>query len=65
MISMDSANAAKFTASLGADAVVPIHFSSWEHFTETEDEIAALFTGAGLTDRLKWLTPGVPRILEV
>ena len=65
MISMDSANAAKFTASLAADAVVPIHFSSWEHFTETEDEIAASFAGAGLTDRLKWLTPGVPRVLEV
>ncbi|MBC7763032.1 MAG: MBL fold metallo-hydrolase [Candidatus Saccharibacteria bacterium] len=63
MISMDSANAAKFAASLAADIVVPIHFSSWEHFTETEDEIAASFDGAGLTDRLKWLTPGVPRAL--
>ncbi|MGX9902039.1 MBL fold metallo-hydrolase [Arthrobacter sp. SA17] len=57
MISLDSANAAKFTASLGAHTVVPIHFSSWEHFTETEDEIAASFAEAGLTDRLKWLTP--------
>jgi L-ascorbate metabolism protein UlaG (beta-lactamase superfamily) len=64
MISMDSANAAKFTASLGAHTVVPIHFSSWEHFTETEDEIAASFAGAGLTHRLAWLTPGVPRVLE-
>lgn len=63
MISMDSASAAKFTASLAADIVVPIHFASWEHFTETEDEIVASFAGAGLTDRLKWLTPGVPRDL--
>ncbi|WP_104168865.1 MBL fold metallo-hydrolase [Arthrobacter sp. SX1312] len=64
MISMDSANAAKFTISLGTSTVVPIHFSSWEHFTETEDEIAASFASAGLTDRLKWLTPGVPRVLD-
>jgi len=65
MISMDSANAAKFTASLDAHTVVPIHFTSWEHFTESEDEIAASFAQAGLTDRLKWLTPGTPRIIEV
>ncbi|MDI3243416.1 MBL fold metallo-hydrolase [Arthrobacter sp. AL08] len=65
MISMDSANAAKFTASLGAHTVVPIHFSSWEHFTETEDEIAASFAEAGLTDRLQWLTPGMPRVVEI
>ncbi len=65
MISMDSTNAAKFTASLAAHTAVPIHFASWEHFTETEEEIAASFAGAGLTDRLTWLTPGVPRVLDV
>lgn len=65
MISMDSESAAKFAASLDADAIVPIHFSSWEHFTETEDQIVASFATAGLTHRLHWLTPGVPRLFQV
>jgi L-ascorbate metabolism protein UlaG (beta-lactamase superfamily) len=64
MISMDSESASRFAASLAADVVVPVRFSSWEHFTETEDEIWASFAGAGMTDRVKWLTPGVPHLLE-
>lgn len=65
LITMDGAQAARFSGFLAADVVVPIHFSSWEHFTEGEGEIAAAFAAEGLEDRLRWLAPGVAERIEV
>ncbi|MEE1782866.1 MBL fold metallo-hydrolase [Streptomyces sp. SP17BM10] len=63
LITMDAAQAAALTRSLGARRVVPLHYTSWEHFTEGREETTAHFTAAGLADRLHWLTPGVPETL--
>ncbi|MBO1416585.1 MBL fold metallo-hydrolase, partial [Streptomyces sp. FH025] len=59
LITMDAAQAAALTTSLGARRVVPVHYTSWEHFTEGRAETTAHFAAAGLADRLHWLTPGV------
>ncbi|MDJ0343950.1 MBL fold metallo-hydrolase [Streptomyces sp. H10-C2] len=63
LISMDGAQAAALTRSLGAHTVVPIHYTSWQHFTEDRADVTARFTDAGLADRLHWLTPGTPATL--
>ncbi|GAA3744132.1 MBL fold metallo-hydrolase [Salinactinospora qingdaonensis] len=59
LISMDAAQGAALARSLQARRVLPIHYSSWEHFTEERGEISARFAAAGLADRLHWLTPGL------
>ncbi|MFE4519685.1 MBL fold metallo-hydrolase [Kitasatospora sp. NPDC056783] len=64
LITMDAAQAAALTASLGARRVVPVHYASWEHFTEGRAETAERFAVAGLADRLHWLTPGVAELLD-
>ncbi|MEU6238637.1 MBL fold metallo-hydrolase [Kitasatospora sp. NPDC047058] len=64
LITMDGRQAAALTRSLGAHTVVPLHYSSWEHFTEGREETTARFAEAGLADRLHWLTPGEPTALE-
>ncbi len=38
--------------------VVPLHFEGWAHFSEGRRELEDAFAQAGLTDRLRWLTPG-------
>lgn len=64
LITMDAAQAAALTASLGARRVVPVHYTSWEHFTEGRAETTERFAAAGLADRLHWLTPGVAELLD-
>ena len=43
---------------LGAEAVVPVHYTGWRHFTEDGAELRAAFEQAGLAGRLVLLTPG-------
>jgi hypothetical protein len=40
--------------------IVPVHFEGWAHFSEGRDVIAKAFADAGLEERLRWLTPGIP-----
>ncbi|MFJ7492622.1 hypothetical protein ACIQZB_15460 [Streptomyces sp. NPDC097727] len=61
---MDGAQAASLTRSLGARTVIPVHYDSWDHFTEAREQIAARFTEAGLADRLHRLTPGTAEPLD-
>ncbi|BFV55595.1 MBL fold metallo-hydrolase [Kitasatospora sp. CMC57] len=63
LVTMDGAQGAALTRSLGARRVVPLHYASWEHFTEGRAEIDARFAEAGLADRLHWLTPGTPEVV--
>ncbi|MGW3654416.1 MBL fold metallo-hydrolase [Streptomyces sp. NPDC005151] len=63
LISMDGDQAAALTRSLNAHTVVPIHYTSWRHFTEDREDVTARFAAAGLAERLHWLTPGSPEDL--
>jgi hypothetical protein len=38
--------------------IVPLHFEGWQHFTESRADIERTFAAAGLSARLRWLTPG-------
>ena len=40
--------------------IVPLHFEGWAHFSESRGDIERAFAAAGLTDRLRWPTPGRP-----
>lgn len=43
---------------LDAGSVVPLHTEGWSHYTENRDELAELFSRAGIGDRLHVLAPG-------
>jgi L-ascorbate metabolism protein UlaG (beta-lactamase superfamily) len=49
---LDSGQAAEAAGILGARRVVPVHYDSWNHFTEGRADLVAAFTAAGLGDRL-------------
>lgn len=39
--------------------IIPLHYSGWEHFSESRNDIQSAFSSAGLQRRLRWLEPGV------
>jgi L-ascorbate metabolism protein UlaG (beta-lactamase superfamily) len=42
-----------------AAMIVPLHFEGWGHFSEGRAVIQQAFDDAGLSARLRWLTPGM------
>ena len=51
---LDSAHAAEAAKILRARRVVPVHYDSWNHFTEGRDDLETAFTAARLSDRVQW-----------
>ncbi|KAE8165208.1 beta-lactamase superfamily domain-containing protein [Aspergillus tamarii] len=58
-ITFDGKQAAHFMRVTGAEIMVPIHFESWEHFTEHRDDLLRVFEKEGVAELVRWLTPGV------
>lgn len=58
LLTLDSAGAAAAARILGAEAVVPVHYTGWRHFTEDGAELRVAFEQAGLAGRLVLLAPG-------
>jgi L-ascorbate metabolism protein UlaG (beta-lactamase superfamily) len=58
LLTLDSAGAVAAAQILGAEAVVPVHYTGWRHFTEDGAELRAAFEQAGLAGRLVLLAPG-------
>ncbi|MBU2665836.1 MBL fold metallo-hydrolase [Actinoplanes bogorensis] len=52
-LTLSAAEMATATEILGAAVTVPAHVDSWEHFTESVDDVRAAFEAAGLSDRLR------------
>ncbi len=57
-LTLTSAQAAEAARILNATRVVPLHFNSWQHFTEGGEDLLRAFAAAGLADRLTLLAPG-------
>jgi L-ascorbate metabolism protein UlaG (beta-lactamase superfamily) len=57
-LTMTAAEGARLARALGSPIVVPIHYDGWAHLSEGRSEIEAAFAGDGLSDRLRFLTPG-------
>ncbi|OJJ97685.1 hypothetical protein ASPACDRAFT_45782 [Aspergillus aculeatus ATCC 16872] len=60
-ITFDGKQAAHLMRVTGADVMVPIHFESWEHFTQHQEELRRVFKEEEIDDKVCWLTPGVEK----
>lgn len=58
ILTLNGEQGARVASTLGLEAVFPAHFEGWEHFTEGRDGIEEAFARAGLSDRLRVLSPG-------
>ncbi|GMF19168.1 unnamed protein product [Phytophthora lilii] len=58
-ITMGGVQAAQLTRDIGAEKMVPLHFESWKHFTESGDDVrAGLAADAEVKDKVMWVVPG-------
>ncbi|KAH7474446.1 uncharacterized protein KRP23_8577 [Phytophthora ramorum] len=63
-ITMDTVQGAQLTRDIGAEKMVPLHFESWKHFTQSGDEVRAeLNADAAVKDKVVWAVPGVKTVL--
>lgn len=59
-ITMDGRQAARLFRDIKADVLVPMHYESWDHFTQHEEELKKEFEEEGIMSSVRWLKPGVP-----
>ncbi|MFD9318716.1 MBL fold metallo-hydrolase [Streptomyces sp. NPDC060053] len=59
-ITLNGEQGLALTRSLGARNIIPIHYTSWEHFSQGRKDVVSAFENADLTEHLHWLTPGTP-----
>ncbi|RAL13447.1 MBL fold metallo-hydrolase [Aspergillus homomorphus CBS 101889] len=60
-ITFDGHQAAHLMRVFGADVMVPIHFESWEHFTQHQADLKKIFEEEKIEEKVSWLTPGVEK----
>lgn len=59
-VTMDANDAIEAAAAFKKATIVAIHNEGWEHFTETQEQLAHAFKALGIADRLKVLEKGKP-----
>jgi L-ascorbate metabolism protein UlaG (beta-lactamase superfamily) len=63
-ITMDGRQAAHLFRDIKADMLVPMHFESWDHFTQHKKELANEFEDEGILAKVRWLEPGKAVIIN-
>lgn len=58
-MTMDSNDAIEAANAFSGATIIAIHNEGWQHFTETQTELANSFKALGIADRLKMLERGV------
>jgi L-ascorbate metabolism protein UlaG (beta-lactamase superfamily) len=58
-ITMDGKQGARLFRDIKADILVPMHYESWDHFTQKGEELAKAFEEEDVQDKVRWLTPGI------
>ena len=57
-ITMDGRQGAQLFRDIKADVLVPMHYESWDHFTQHEEELSKEFEEEGILSKVRWLKPG-------
>ncbi|EWY84350.1 hypothetical protein FOYG_14102 [Fusarium oxysporum NRRL 32931] len=57
-VTMDGKQAARLFREIKADVLVPMHYESWDHFTQHEEELKKEFEEEGILSKVGWLKPG-------
>jgi L-ascorbate metabolism protein UlaG (beta-lactamase superfamily) len=57
-ITMDGRQAARLFRDIKADVLVPMHYDSWDHFKQHEEELSKELEEEGILSHVRWLKPG-------
>lgn len=61
VITMDGKQAARLHRDIGADVMIPLHFESWNHFTEDKAVLERVLESEGVSADVCWLEPGIAK----
>ena len=64
-VTMNTNDAVEAAAYFKDAAIVAIHNEGWEHFTQTQQDVATAFKVVGIDSRLRLLEPGKPTTLTL
>lgn len=56
-ITMGGEDGARLVKELDADVLIPMHYQSWDHFTEGEEDLIKILKQEGVEEKIRWLTP--------
>ncbi|RAK79948.1 MBL fold metallo-hydrolase [Aspergillus fijiensis CBS 313.89] len=57
-ITMNGTEVAQTFQDVGAEVLVPLHYSSFNHFPEAKEGVVHDFELSGISDKVHWVTPG-------
>ncbi|KAJ5623309.1 hypothetical protein N7490_011914 [Penicillium lividum] len=57
-VTMDGRQGARLFRTIQAEYLVPMHYESWGHFTQFGKDLMNAFDEEGISDKVRWLTPG-------
>jgi len=63
-LTMDAADAIMAAHAFPSAVIVPVHHQGWAHFSESRADAARAFSAAGLEERVTWLEPGRPTVIQ-
>jgi L-ascorbate metabolism protein UlaG (beta-lactamase superfamily) len=63
-LTMNAEGAVETARAFGSATLIPAHVDGWAHFSESREAANRVLAAAGLTNRLRWLEPGVPMLIE-
>lgn len=64
-VTMGGRQATRLFRGIKADWVIPMHYETWDHFTQYGDEPKMDFQAEGVLDRVKWMKKGkAVKVLE-
>jgi L-ascorbate metabolism protein UlaG (beta-lactamase superfamily) len=64
-LTFTAAEAIKAAKLFNVNKMIPTHMEGWEHFQESATDAHAQIKAAGLQDKLVWLTPGKPTVINI
>ncbi|EQB50976.1 hypothetical protein CGLO_09534 [Colletotrichum gloeosporioides Cg-14] len=57
-ITMGGKQASQLFRDIKSDWIIPMHFDSWDHFTQHGEDLRSEFEKEGVSEKVKWLVPG-------
>jgi L-ascorbate metabolism protein UlaG (beta-lactamase superfamily) len=65
LLTMDALEAVQAINALNPRIVAPAHYAGWQHFREGREAAERILAEAGLSERIRWLLPGISQTINM
>jgi L-ascorbate metabolism protein UlaG (beta-lactamase superfamily) len=61
---MNAEEAVELSQLLDPHVILPLHYEGWKHFRQSRGTAQRILAASPVADRVRWLAPGMPTVLE-